>query len=371
MAAWRAHSFGPASEQPYRRRTSDWFRLVIGVGILAFAIWHEDDPTQFEKNLFTTLNGLPSQLDSLFRLLYALGALWALGLVVVAALVARRWRLARDLAIGGVVTWALARIIGSLVVENASLLHCARRRDPRRRRRARLPRGARGDHRRRHLGGVAVPHPPGAAPRPVARARSWRSPSLYLGTTLPDGALAAVALGWSVAALVHLVFGSPGGRPTTAQVHADPASSSASTPTTCTCCPMQPSTGTAMSAQRRRRRPARPGARARRSRRATDVEVLAFARVQGRRPDAAQHPPRGRRSPGLRAPARRTRRRARAARRRRRHRGPGHGPDRVAPARPGTPLADVDRRVGHRRACSPTSGSRSRRCTRPASRTDA
>src|SRR5213076_1097905 len=44
--------------------------------------------------------------------------------------------------------------------------------------------------------------------------------SLYLGATLPDGALAAVALGWTVAALVHLVFGSPGGRPTAAQVQA-------------------------------------------------------------------------------------------------------------------------------------------------------
>ncbi len=44
--------------------------------------------------------------------------------------------------------------------------------------------------------------------------------SLYLGTTLPDGALAAVALGWALAALVHLAFGSPGGRPTTAQVAA-------------------------------------------------------------------------------------------------------------------------------------------------------
>ena len=44
--------------------------------------------------------------------------------------------------------------------------------------------------------------------------------ALYLGTALPDAALAAVALGWSVAALVHLAFGSPGGRPTTAQVAA-------------------------------------------------------------------------------------------------------------------------------------------------------
>ena len=102
MAAWRAHSFGPASEQPYRRRTSDWVRLVLGIAILVFAIWHQDDPGDFERNLFTTLNGLPSDLDTFFRLLYALGALWALALVVVAAVVARRWRLARDLAIGGV-----------------------------------------------------------------------------------------------------------------------------------------------------------------------------------------------------------------------------------------------------------------------------
>src|SRR5215203_5759251 len=97
MAAWRAHSFGPASEQPYRRRTSDWVRLLIGAAIFAFAIWHENDPTQFEKNLFTTLNGLPNELDSLFRLIYSLGALWALGLVIIAALVMKRWRLARDL----------------------------------------------------------------------------------------------------------------------------------------------------------------------------------------------------------------------------------------------------------------------------------
>src|SRR5215471_6545005 len=103
MASWRAHSFGPASEEPYRRRTSDWVRFVVGASIFAFTIWHQDDPTQFEKNLFTTLNGLPNQLDSFFRLVYALGALWALSVVVIAALVFKRWRLARDLVIGGLV----------------------------------------------------------------------------------------------------------------------------------------------------------------------------------------------------------------------------------------------------------------------------
>ena len=131
MAAWRAHSFGPASEQPYRRRTSDWVRLVLGVGILVFAIWHQDDPGTFERNLFTTLNGLPNDLDSFFRRLYALGALWALALVVLAALLARRWRLARDMAIGGVAAWVLGRLIGTLVVENSEPHARARRRHPR------------------------------------------------------------------------------------------------------------------------------------------------------------------------------------------------------------------------------------------------
>ena len=44
--------------------------------------------------------------------------------------------------------------------------------------------------------------------------------SLYLGIALPDAAFAAVVLGWGVGAAVHLAFGSPGGRPTRAQVGA-------------------------------------------------------------------------------------------------------------------------------------------------------
>jgi undecaprenyl-diphosphatase len=42
----------------------------------------------------------------------------------------------------------------------------------------------------------------------------------YLGVAGPNGLLAGIFLGWGVAALVHLAFGSPGGRPTTPQVTA-------------------------------------------------------------------------------------------------------------------------------------------------------
>ncbi len=72
--------------------------------------------------------------------------------------------------------------------------------------------------------------------------------SMYLGTTLPDGLLAAVALGWSIAALVHLVFGSPGGRPTTAQVEATLVELGVDAHDV-RLLPHQPSNGTAMSAR--------------------------------------------------------------------------------------------------------------------------
>ena len=44
--------------------------------------------------------------------------------------------------------------------------------------------------------------------------------AMYLGTGFPRDILGALFLGWGMAAAVHLVFGSPGGRPTTAQVEA-------------------------------------------------------------------------------------------------------------------------------------------------------
>jgi undecaprenyl-diphosphatase len=44
--------------------------------------------------------------------------------------------------------------------------------------------------------------------------------AMYLGTSTLDDVAASVVLGWTVAAGVHLVFGSPGGRPTTRQVRA-------------------------------------------------------------------------------------------------------------------------------------------------------
>ena len=43
---------------------------------------------------------------------------------------------------------------------------------------------------------------------------------MYLGVALPRSIVTALVLGWGVGAAIHLAFGSPGGRPTPAQVEA-------------------------------------------------------------------------------------------------------------------------------------------------------
>jgi hypothetical protein len=68
-----------------------------------------------EHDVFLFFNRLPNSLQSLFEIVYRLGALWAVGLLVAAAFLARRRRLARDLAISGVGAWAAGRLLGVIV----------------------------------------------------------------------------------------------------------------------------------------------------------------------------------------------------------------------------------------------------------------
>jgi undecaprenyl-diphosphatase len=213
---WRRRTFGPASEEPYRRRTSDWVRLAVATGLLVAACFHEGNPTDAEQDLFAFFNGLPNDLQSLFVTIYRVGALWAVGLVVAAALIARRWRLARDLAISGVAAWFFGRFIGVIVAAHESIgdgIRVVTRLD---------------DSPSFPVVRLAVIAAVICAASPYLTRPTRRTgqlivfvmalAALYLGTGFPDACFAAVVLGWGVAAAVHLAFGSPGGRPTREQV---------------------------------------------------------------------------------------------------------------------------------------------------------
>jgi len=195
---------------------SDWIRLVVCVGLLVLVVARHGDESVRDDSLYALLNGLPDGLRSFFSLLYDFGALWALGIVVVAAVVVRRWRLARDLAIAGVLAWAIARIVGATVAGGDSVSGSFR---------VVTRLGTTPSFPAVRLAvivaviAVAAPY----VSRPMRRV-GWlvvvtmAAATLYLGATASGGAFAAVLLGIAIAAAVHVVFGSPGGRPTRAQV---------------------------------------------------------------------------------------------------------------------------------------------------------
>ena len=215
-STWRSRLFRPAGESPRRRSRGDVVRVAITVVVLALAARHVGDVTPSERAFFDLFNTLPGDLEPLFRALYRLGTLWAVGLVVVAALVGRRWRLGRDLLAAGVLAWGIGRSIAESVGAHESI----------------------GRSVRLAAGSGGVPPFPAvrlavtvavitvAAPyvtRPTrvvgaVLAAGIAVAGMYLGTTYPVDVFAGVVLGWGVAALVHLAFGSPGRRPTLSQV---------------------------------------------------------------------------------------------------------------------------------------------------------
>ena len=234
------------------------------------------------------------------------------------------------MAIAGVAAWFLARLIGVIVVGNSSVMDGI-------------------DHASRFdetpsfpvvrlaviVAVIAVASP--YLTRPTRRIGQLlilllALAALYLGTGLPDAAFAAVVLGWGIAAIVHLVFGSPGGRPTTAQVAAA-LHELTGFDGPVTLAPKQPRYGTIMTSESERRAAVDPGARPRRSRRAAPRQGRAVGALQGRRPEPAPHPPRRGRARGVRDAARGAGRGPRAARRRGRDRRAERGAARHPPGR--------------------------------------
>ena len=212
----RSATFGPASEEPYRRRASDAVRLVLAAVVTGWCVLRIQGVSGVERSVFELFNGLPNGLHPLFRALYRVGFLVALGLVGAAALVGRRWRLVRDLLLAGVGSALIAVILNRLVGEPAeasALFHLV----------SRWPAGPSFPSVRMALvvGVFAAASP--YLTRPTRRvlwvvAGAVAVATLYLGAGYPIDVLVGVMVGWGAAAAVHLVFRSPGGRPTADQV---------------------------------------------------------------------------------------------------------------------------------------------------------
>jgi uncharacterized membrane protein YbhN (UPF0104 family)/tRNA A-37 threonylcarbamoyl transferase component Bud32 len=209
--------FGHADERPYRRLTGDWVRLVLAAVVVAVTAADPQFLRGAERSLDAFFASLSGSFDGVFQVALAVGFLWGLALVVLAALVARRFRLAIVLAAAGVLAWFLARLLG-FAVAGADLWSA-------------LGNVFSSDDTTSYptvrlavLAAVVLVASPFLT-RPVRRAGQVLllvavPGTLILGLGGVDAAAGALAIGWGVAALLHLALGSPAGRPTMAQVGA-------------------------------------------------------------------------------------------------------------------------------------------------------
>lgn len=210
----RGTPFARASEEPYRRRTTDVFRLLLSVTGVVWLSDNSGHSSELSLAVFRALNGLPGGLKPLFENIYRASALWGVLLVAAAAVVTRRWRLARDLLLAGVLGWLLARGLGLVLADG---FRPGLRAVVRSSVTPSFP-----NVQLTLLVGVvtaAGPYLTRTVRRLDAAVVALLIPTeMYLGVALPRSIFTALVLGWGVGAAIHLTFGSPGGRPTPAQV---------------------------------------------------------------------------------------------------------------------------------------------------------
>jgi uncharacterized membrane protein YbhN (UPF0104 family) len=215
LGHWRDRFVHRRDEGRTRRRPGDAVRVVLAAIAVVLLALHVDDPTRLELDVVHLADGLPRGGHSFFVLAYNLLTLWAIALLGAAAILVRRWRLVRDVALAGLVAWLLGGLIARLTHDAgmwSSLQLSLDLTDAPRYPAVRL--------------GVAVAMVVVAGPhltRPVRRVGQVLIAvialgALYLGRAGPADLVTAVVLGWGVAALVRFAFGTPDGRPTVADV---------------------------------------------------------------------------------------------------------------------------------------------------------
>lgn len=206
--------FGLVPEGAVRRRPSDVVTVVVASGALTAAAWLARHPGDFGRWTFEIATDLPDAVNNLFRLVYFVGCVAIIAALTVACLLRRRVRLAISMTAAAVVTWLLGLGLGAAIGAGEA---------------------------RDQAGLDAFGNPPGfpavrlavavsvlfvAAPyltRPARRlvhlALLVVAASAVLSVeSLFSDIVGSLILGWGVAALVHLVVGSPAGTPSPSEV---------------------------------------------------------------------------------------------------------------------------------------------------------
>jgi uncharacterized membrane protein YbhN (UPF0104 family) len=205
---WRSMIFATLGDGQRRRRGTDGMRLGVAAVALLCCILAIRNGSHVDRTIVHVLYPVPHSLSWLVTLVYNAGSFGVTALLVVAALLTRRWVIARDLALSAVGTVAVS---GLLIAALGS------------------------DGGRRHgivIEGVYLHFPViqiavfmavATAVLPYLARGLQRAIEIFVvglaivtvaaGNGLPLNVLGSLAIGWGVTAIVRLWFGSPLGLP--------------------------------------------------------------------------------------------------------------------------------------------------------------
>ncbi len=210
---WRAIFFAPVGDGATRRRGSD--AVKVGVAVLAVVCcWLiSGTPAAPELAILHFLTPPPEALRWLVNTVWWLGSVGVIVALGVLALLSKRRNVARDVLLSGLVAWLVSALLEWVI-------------------------GATGGHSpTATLKGIDLVFPVArmaATAAVVSAALPYLSRGMQRlvevvivvaavatvvnGSGLPISVLASLAVGWGVAAIFHLIFGSPLGLPSTQEV---------------------------------------------------------------------------------------------------------------------------------------------------------
>jgi glycosyltransferase 2 family protein len=209
----RAAVLGPYGGGTTRRRASDAFRLVFAIVVVAVSIPVMRANSAAELAIVRALHPPPAAISWLVTSVFWIGSAGVVALLALVGLLVPRLTVVRHTAVAAGVTWIVCILLGALLGPAAG----------------RPPHSA--------LAGLSTGYPVALLAVTVAMAATalpYLSRTVHrlvwfliavavlagvsAGQALPVNAISSMALGWGVAAALHLVAGSPLGLPSAAEV---------------------------------------------------------------------------------------------------------------------------------------------------------
>jgi uncharacterized protein (TIRG00374 family) len=213
LRGWRSVLFAPVGDGQRRRRGSDGVRLALAVLALACCLLVIRFDSRVDRAITLVLNPPPRSITWLVTVVYQVGSFGLAIFLVLLAVVARRWEVARDIGLSAAGTAAVSGILAAWLGSHGG-----------------RPSGVVIDHYDLSFPvlQIALFMAVATAALPYLSRDVQRIIEIFIalvalaaavgGHGLPLNVLGSLAIGWGVTAAVRLAFGSPLGLPSAEDV---------------------------------------------------------------------------------------------------------------------------------------------------------